>query len=67
VDRLRGLVAVDAQLVLGWAGFLAGVWALWAAGRRSRWETIASLGLSIALVGTWIVWVTVQPPPGRIA
>jgi hypothetical protein len=57
----------DAQLFLGWAAFCSGLWALWAAGRRSRWETVASLSVSIVLIGTWIVWLTVQPPPGRMA
>jgi hypothetical protein len=57
----------DAQLALAWLALLVPLWALWAAGRRSRWETIASLGLSVALIAVWIVWVTVQPPPARFA
>ena len=57
----------EAQLVLGWAAFVAGIWALWAAGRRSRRETIASLALSIVLIAVWVVWLTVQPPPARLA
>ena len=57
----------EAQLVIGWVAFFAGVWALWAAGRRSRRETVASLVVSIALIATWIVWVTVQPPPTQLA
>ena len=57
----------EAQLFLGWAAFFAGIWALWAAGRRSRRETVASLTVSIALIATWIVWLTVQPPPGQLA
>jgi len=57
----------DAQLALGWLAFLVSLWALWAAGRRSRSETIVSLGLTVALIAAWIVWVTVQPPPGRLA
>jgi hypothetical protein len=57
----------DVQLGLGWLAFLVSLWALWAAGRRKRWETITSIGLSVALIAAWIVWVTVQPPPGRLA
>jgi hypothetical protein len=56
----------DAQLVLGWAAFLASLWALYAAGRRSRRQTVASLAVSIGLVAVWIVWITVQPGPGRL-
>jgi hypothetical protein len=57
----------DAQLVIGWLGFLASLWALYAAGRKSRRATVASLGLSLGLIALWIVWVTVQPPPGDLA
>jgi hypothetical protein len=57
----------DAQLAIGWLACLVSLWALWAAGRKSRWQTIASLGLSAALIAGWIVWVTLQPPPGRFA
>ena len=55
-----------AQFVLGWIPFAASLWALYAAGRRGRRQTIASLGLSIALVAVWIAWVTVQPSPARM-
>lgn len=57
----------DAQLVIGWLGFLTALWALYAAGRGGRRQTLASLGLSAALIATWIVWVTVQPPAGKLA
>jgi hypothetical protein len=57
----------DAQLAIGWLACLVSLWALWAAGRKSWWQTVASLGLSVALIAAWIVWVTVQPPPGRLA
>lgn len=57
----------EAQLVLGWLAFLVSLWALYAAGRRSRRETVASLGLSVALIAVWIVWLTVQPSPIRRA
>jgi hypothetical protein len=57
----------DAQLVIGWLGFLTALWALYAAGRRGRTHTVASLGVSAALIATWIVWVTVQPPAGALA
>jgi hypothetical protein len=53
----------EAQFLIGWAGFLAAVWAAYTAGRRSRAATIASLGLSVGCVLVWIVWVTVQPGP----
>jgi hypothetical protein len=57
----------DAQLVIGWLAFLASLWALYAAGRKGRGQTIASLGLAIGLAAVWIVWVTVQPPAGQLA
>ena len=57
----------DAQLVIGWLGFLTALWALYAAGRRGVRQTVASLGLSAALIATWIVWITVQPPAGKLA
>ena len=57
----------DAQLVIGWLGFLTALWALYAAGRGGRRQTLASLGLSAALIATWIVWITVQPPAGKLA
>ena len=57
----------DAQLVIGWLAFLTALWALYAAGRKGRRQTIASLGVAIALIFVWIVWVTVQPPPGQMA
>jgi hypothetical protein len=53
----------EAQLVIGWLAFLVSLWALYVAGRRSRRWTIASLGVGIALIAAWIVWVTVQPSP----
>jgi hypothetical protein len=53
----------EAQLVLGWLAFLVSLWAVYAAGRRSRRQTVASLGLSVALIAAWIVWLTVQPSP----
>jgi hypothetical protein len=56
----------EAQLVIGWGALLLGLWALYAAGRRSRWQTVASLGGAIALIAVWIVWVTVQPSPARM-
>jgi hypothetical protein len=57
----------EAQLVLGWLAFLVSLWAVYVAGRRSRRMTIASLGLSLALVAVWIVWLTVQPSPVKRA
>jgi hypothetical protein len=57
----------DAQLVIGWLAFLTALWALYAAGRKGRRQTIASLGVAIALIFVWIIWVTVQPPPGQMA
>jgi hypothetical protein len=57
----------DAQLVIGWLAFLVSLWALYAAGRKGRRQTIASLGLAVGLLLVWIVWVTVQPPPGQMA
>jgi hypothetical protein len=53
----------EAQLVIGWLAFVVSLWALYVAGRRSRRWTIASLGVSIALIAVWIVWITVQPSP----
>jgi len=56
----------EAQLVIGWAAFLLGLWALYAAGRKARWQSIASLGGAVALLVIWMVWVTVQPSPVRL-
>jgi hypothetical protein len=53
----------EAQLLLGWLGFIVSLGALYVAGRRSRRQTLASLGASLALIAAWIVWVTVQPSP----
>jgi hypothetical protein len=53
----------EVQLLIGWLGFLVSLWALYVAGRRSRPQTVASLGSSIVLIAAWIVWVTVQPSP----
>ena len=53
----------EAQLMLGWLAFVVSLWALYAAGRRSRRTTIASLGVALALIAVWIVWLTVQPSP----
>jgi hypothetical protein len=57
----------EAQHAIGWLGLFAACWALYAAGRGSRRITAASLGLTVALVGGWIVWVTVQPTPFRLS
>jgi hypothetical protein len=57
----------EVQHAIGWLGFLASLWALYTAGRRSRRFTAASLGLTVALIGGWIVWVTVQPTPFRLS
>jgi hypothetical protein len=57
----------DAQLVIGWRGSLTALWALYAAGRGGRRQTLASLAVSAVLIATWIVWVTVQPPAGTLA
>src|SRR3954468_16204922 len=57
----------EVQHAIGWLGFLASLWALYVAGRRSRRFTAASLGLTVALIGGWIVWVTVQPTPFRLS
>ena len=57
----------DAQLIIGWLAFIASLWALYAAGRKGPRQTTASLGLAIGLLLVWIVWVTVQPPPGQMA
>jgi hypothetical protein len=57
----------EAQLYLGWVAFFASLWALYAAGRKGRRQTVASLGLALGFVAVWIVWVTVQPPPGQMA
>jgi hypothetical protein len=56
----------EAQLVLGWGAFLFALLGLYGAGRRGRWWTVASLGAAVACIVGWIVWVTVQPPPGRL-
>jgi hypothetical protein len=56
----------EVQHAMGWLGLFASLWALYAAGRRSRRITLASLGLTAALVAGWIVWVTVQPGPGQL-
>jgi hypothetical protein len=53
----------EAQLVLGWGACLFGLWALYAAGRKARWQTVASLGVSLGAILVWIAWVTVQPSP----
>jgi hypothetical protein len=53
----------EAQLLIGWLAFLASLWALYVAGRRSRRHTVAALGATLALIAVWIVWVTVQPSP----
>jgi hypothetical protein len=53
----------EVQLAIGWLAFLASLWALYVAGRRTRRWTIASVGVSIVLIAAWIVWVTVQPSP----
>jgi hypothetical protein len=57
----------DAQLVLGWGACAFAMWALYAAGRRGRWQTVASLGLALFCIAAWIAWITVQPPPGQLA
>jgi hypothetical protein len=57
----------EVQHAIGWLGLFASFWALYAAGHRSPRVTAASLGLTVALVGGWIVWVTVQPGPGQLA
>jgi len=57
----------EAQFVIGWGTFLFGLWALYAAGRKGRWQTVASLGVGVVLLLVWIVWVTVQPSPERMA
>jgi hypothetical protein len=57
----------DAQLVIGWAACLFGLWALYAAGRKAPWQTLASLGGAALLIAVWIVWLTVQPSPSRLA
>ncbi|HEX2105208.1 MAG TPA: hypothetical protein VHF51_16260 [Solirubrobacteraceae bacterium] len=57
----------EAQLVLGWGAFLVALGGLYVAGRRTRWQTVASLGLALALLAAWIVWVTLQPSPVRMA
>ena len=36
-------------------------------GEEARWQTFASLGLALAAIVVWIVWVTVQPPPTQMA
>jgi hypothetical protein len=56
----------DVQLVLGWGACLFGLWALYAAGRKARWQTVVSLGVALAAILVWIVWVTVQPPPAQM-
>jgi hypothetical protein len=53
----------EAQLVIGWAAFLFGLWALYSAGHKGSAQTAASLTGAVALVALWIVWVTVQPSP----
>jgi hypothetical protein len=57
----------EAQLVLGWIAFIASLWALYVAGRRSRRHTVAALGVTLALIAVWIVWLTVQPSPVKRA
>jgi hypothetical protein len=56
----------DAQLAMGWGACLLGLWGLYAAGRKARWQSFASLGGALALIVLWIVWVTVQPSPLRL-
>jgi hypothetical protein len=56
----------DAQLMLGWGACAFAFWALYAAGRRARWQTWASLGLALGCIVAWIVWITVQPPPTQL-
>jgi hypothetical protein len=56
----------DAQLVLGWGACALGLWALYAATRKGARQTVASLGLAVAVILVWIVWVTVQPSPLRL-
>ena len=53
----------EAQLVIGWGACLVGLWALYSAGRKGRWQSVASLSGALTLVAIWIVWVTVQPSP----
>jgi hypothetical protein len=55
----------DAQLVMGWGACLFGLWALYAAGRKGPRQTVASLGVAVAVILVWIAWVTVQPSPLR--
>jgi hypothetical protein len=55
----------EVQHAMGWLAFLASMWALYAAGRSSRRLTALSLGLTVALLAGWIVWLTVQPGPGE--
>lgn len=57
----------EVQHAIGWLALFASFWALYAAGRRSPRVTAASLGLTVALVAGWIVWVTVQPGPFRLS
>jgi hypothetical protein len=56
----------DVQLVIGWAACAFGFWALYSAGRRGRWQTVASLGLALVCIAAWVVWVTVQPSPAKL-
>ena len=57
----------EAQLVIGWLAFLASLWAVYVAGRRSRRWTVVSLTVTLALIAVWIVWLTVQPSPVKRA
>jgi hypothetical protein len=57
----------EAQLVLGWAALLLGLWALYATGRRSGWQKLVSLGGALVAIFVWIVWITVQPSPARLS
>jgi hypothetical protein len=57
----------EVQHAIGWVGFLAALWALYVAGRKSPRMTAAALGLTVALIAGWIVWVTVQPGPGQLS
>jgi hypothetical protein len=57
----------EVQHAISWLGLFAALWAVYAAGRKSRRMTTASLGLTALLVLGWILWITVQPGPGQPA
>ena len=63
----RGSWQWEVQHAMGWLALFASFWALYAAGRRSRRLTVASLGLTVGLLVVWIVWVTVQPSPLQLS